>query len=332
MRLSSPQLCSVLPLITPALLPVWSSFMRHSGKPSTWLLRQCFCVTVICSESLCAPCSLFVHAPIPPIPAPACSEGAELTTAAEQTQNEIRLHCLKFQRSQMQGIIRRIDSSRFTSSLSKPLLIEMIVKIAPANFIQTYPHSWKEPSDALLSDQKEPSDVLLPDQISKHIKRPRHTRVTSLSGPGLADCSWIGQFQRFDDNDFWFCVPPKNLQKTYEIRMQKVQAAFLRKRINIADQPNMEFSGEGHDDAVSCAGFECDDTHTAVVSSASCIERVHVETLTIEMGDSHSAPITARPSSRFVQRCSSRHRITALRLMSCCSPACLASHHSLQFQ
>ena len=34
-------------------------------------------------------------------------------------------------------------------------------------------------------------------------------RVTSVSGPGLADASWIGQFQRLDDNDFWFYVPCK---------------------------------------------------------------------------------------------------------------------------
>jgi hypothetical protein len=63
-------------------------------------------------------------------------------------------------------------------------------------------------------------------------------RVTSKSGPGLADCSWIGKFQRFDDDDFWFCVPPIRLQRLYEIRMQKAQAAFLRKSIKNADQPN----------------------------------------------------------------------------------------------
>ncbi len=282
--------------------------MRHSGKQNTWLLRQC--VTNFCSEFLFAPCSLCTHAHIPLNLAPARSEAAELAAAAEQTQAEIRLHCFKFQKFQMKGIIRHIDPTIPCSSLSKPMMIETIIKIAPANFVQTYPHSWKEPSDT---------------------PRPKPHRITSASGPGLADCSWIGQFQRFDDDDFWFCVPPIRLQRSYEIRMQKAQAAFLRKSIKSAAQPNMEFSGEGHDDAVSCPGFECDDTHTAVVSSASCVERVHVERLTIVMGDCHSAPITARPSNRFVQRFSSRHRITALQLMSCCSPACVASHHSLQF-
>jgi hypothetical protein len=34
-------------------------------------------------------------------------------------------------------------------------------------------------------------------------------KVSSQEAPGLGHFSWIGQFQRRDDLDFWYCVPPK---------------------------------------------------------------------------------------------------------------------------
>jgi hypothetical protein len=49
-------------------------------------------------------------------------------------------------------------------------------------------------------------------------------KVSSQEAPGLGHFSWIGQFQRRDDLDFWYCVPPKQRKKRAQ-RLNPADAA-----------------------------------------------------------------------------------------------------------
>ena len=49
-------------------------------------------------------------------------------------------------------------------------------------------------------------------------------KVSSQEAPGLGHFSWIGQFQRRDDLDFWYWVPPKQRKKRAQ-RLNPADAA-----------------------------------------------------------------------------------------------------------
>ncbi len=141
--------------------------------------------------------------------------------------------------------------------------------------------------------------------------------MTSKSGPGLADCAWIGQFERRDDDDFWFFVPTRrDLDRLgvglFGVKEDNSEEPLCQSRVaNASDiaastdelcyngsYDNLEPSGLGQDECAVGTGITGHDSHIAIMHPAASSEPPVVETLILKMGECHAAAITACVVSR----------------------------------
>lgn len=126
---------------------------------------------------------------------------------AEEKEKDVRSFIASLSRPDLITIMQAVDPLHRHSASSKKMMLDYLLKMPisrMSEMISAQPQLSALVGRGSRKAKKEISDMLLRMPVACVLPR-----VTSVSGPGLADVSWIGQFQRLDDNDFWFYVPPK---------------------------------------------------------------------------------------------------------------------------
>ena len=111
-------------------------------------------------------------------------------------------------RPELITVMQAVDPLHRHSASGKQMMLDYLLKMPisrMSEMISAQPQLSTLVGRGSRKARKDASDLLLRGMPVACVL----PRVTSLAGPGLADVSWIGQFERRDDNDFWFYVPPK---------------------------------------------------------------------------------------------------------------------------